>query len=185
MLVEEKTIPSLLRQRKQEPDPAPGNPWPENSVVVILGPFKDSIFDYGKMQGWQDVVVLEGRPHLKAARVSCQELLKRNIIPTVMADNMAGYLFSKKFVREIWLAYQWTDTEGVLCDTGSLILAVLGKRHQIPVNCFPGIERKEFLAEGKDLLSINGQRIGMKKVNAYVPLAEWVAKKYLSQIFKD
>src|SRR3989338_6892437 len=109
----------------------------EKSVVLVQGVVKGSLFDLLKKRKTTDIVVLEGRPNLEAARQSTKDLAKRKLIPTLIADNMAGVLFYKNLVKEVWLSYQLTDENGALCDIGGLILAVLGKRHNIPVYIYP------------------------------------------------
>ena len=105
----------------------------KKSVIVLQGVFKDTMFDLLKKRKIKNVFVLEGRPGLEAAKQSCKELLKRNIKPTLITDNMAGFLFYKKLVKEVWLSYQAKDKKGALCQIGGLILGVLGRKHNIPV----------------------------------------------------
>src|SRR3990167_6147313 len=78
----------------------------KNSVVLLQGVFKTSVFDLLKQKKVEEVFVLEGRPGLESARQSCRELLKRKIRPTLVTDNMAGFLFYKNLVKEVWLSCQ-------------------------------------------------------------------------------
>ena len=131
-----------------------------------------------------DVVVLEGRPGLEASRFSCEQLLKRKISPTLISDNMAGSLFYNDLVKEVWLSCQISDKTGALCDVGALVLAVLGKYHKVPVLLVPGVKRNKFIGKPKDLLTFQKKRIAPSGIKAYVPLAEWVPKKYITRILK-
>ena len=71
------------------------------------------------------------------------------------------------------------DDTGALCDMGALILAVLAKRHKIPLRLLPAEHRKRFLGDPKSILSFEGQLIAPKGTHGYVPLVEWVSAKYL------
>ena len=44
--------------------------------------------------------VCEGRPSLEAGRKTSGILLKKGITPTVISDNMAGFLFFKGLVKK-------------------------------------------------------------------------------------
>ena len=85
--------------------------------------------------------VCEGRPSLEAGRKTSGVLLKNGIIPTVISDNMAGFLFFKGLVKKVIIACQYADNTGALCDTGALILAVLARKHKIPVKLLAAEQR--------------------------------------------
>lgn len=156
-----------------------------NEVVLIHGVFRADFFDRLK-KNVKNVVVLEGRPSLKASKDACAQLQKIGLTATVVADNMAGYLFSKGLVSQVWLASQTVDKNGAVCPIGSLILAVLAKKHQVAVFAFPSGEKSKPLGKPGDLQKFNGQNIVSGKVKAFVPLIEWVDAKYLSgDTFKE
>ena len=125
--------------------------------------------------------VLEGRPDLISSKMTIKALLKKKITPTVIADNMAGFLFYNDFVKEVRLAYQHKDDSGSLCDIGALILGVLGKTHQVPVNLFAGQMRRHFLAPQEDLLKFNGKTVAAPGTRVYGPLVEWLANEYITK----
>ena len=149
-------------------------------VVLIQGVFRKDFFGALRQCG-KDVVVLEGRPSLEAAHDSCAHLQKLNIVPTVMADNMAGYLFSKGFVKEIWLAAQANDKMGAMCEIGALILAVLAKKHRVPVFTFPAGKKNKPFGKPADLQKFSGHSVLTGKVKAFVPLNECVPAKYIKK----
>ena len=117
----------------------------KNSVILLQGVFKTSIFDLLKKRRDKEIFILEGRPGLEAAKHSCRELLKRQIKPTLIADNMAGFLFYKNLVKEAWLSYHTSDENGALCQIGGLILGVLGRKHKVPVFTYPNNQKLQFL----------------------------------------
>ncbi|HLF17988.1 MAG TPA: hypothetical protein VI749_03725 [Candidatus Omnitrophota bacterium] len=152
--------------------------------IVLQGIFDEKAFDRLKKQGVKEAFVLEGRPSLKAAEDSSQELLKRGIKPVLISDNMAGFLFAKDMVKEVWLSYQIADEKGAVCRIGSLILGVLAKRHKIPVNIFKSSEKTKFMGKPDDLFYFRGQRVAPSGIKAYVPLVEWVPQKYISKRYE-
>jgi len=156
----------------------------KNNVVLLQGVFEPSIFDLLKKRKIKEVFILEGRPGLEAAKHSCRELLKRKIKPTLIADNMAGFLFYKGMVKEAWLSYQSTDKEGALCQIGGLILGVLGQKHKVPVYIYPNDQKLKFLGRQRDISYFNGIKVAPRGVQGYVPLAEWVPKKYIRKTYE-
>ncbi|MCB9771271.1 MAG: hypothetical protein H6754_01780 [Candidatus Omnitrophica bacterium] len=155
------------------------------NVTLIYGAFKEDFFTALKKCQVKDIVVLEGRPTLESSRHAVLNLKKIGIIPTIIADNMAGYLFSKGLVKETWLASQAEDKAGAMCEIGALILAVLAKNHQIPVFTYAAEKKRKPLGKPADLQKFNGQSVVTGKIKAFVPLIEWVPAKYLRSLRKN
>jgi methylthioribose-1-phosphate isomerase len=153
------------------------------SITLVQGVFAVSFFDLLKKRKAGDVFVTEGRPSLEAARVSCRELLKRKITPTLIADNMAGFLFYRGWVREVWLSTQVVDRHGAICDIGALILSVLSRKHKVPVYLFPAGRKTRFIGNPKTLVYFQGVRIAPAGVKGYAPLVEWVPDKYITKVY--
>ena len=156
----------------------------KKNIVLLQGVFNASIFDLLKKRKIKEVFILEGRPSLEAAKQSSRELLKRKIKATLIADNMAGFLFYKKLVKEVWLSYQTADKKGALCHIGGLILGVLGRKHKVPVNIFPNKAKLQLLGRAKDIAYFNGVKVAPSGIKGYVPLAEWVPSKYITKIYE-
>lgn len=154
----------------------------KKTAVLVCGLPRASLLTRFKERKAEEIVVLEGRPDLSSSRRLCRKLLKMRITPTVMSDNMAGFLFYKKMVREVWLAYQDVDSEGMICSIGALVLAVLGKRHRVPVFGYPAGESRACMAAPRDIRSFQGTRVAPRGTVAYGPLLEWVPKKYVRKI---
>ena len=153
------------------------------SAIVLQGVFDASIFDALKRRKIKEAFVLEGRPGLEAAKQSSRELLKRKIRPTLIADNMAGFLFYKNLVREVWVSCQYADRKGALCQIGGLILGVLGKKHNVPVYAYPNGSKVKLLGSSRELAFFNGVKVAPRGVPGYVPLAEWVPSKYITKVY--
>jgi len=155
----------------------------KNSAILLQGVFEPSIFDLFKRRKIKRAFVLEGRPGLEAARQSCRELLRRKIKPTLISDNMAGFLFYKKMVKEAWLACQSEDKDGALCQIGGLILGVLGRKHKVPVYTYPSGQVLQLLGRPKDVFYFNGMKVAPAGIHGYVPLVEWVPEKYIDKTY--
>ena len=153
--------------------------YKKNSIILIHGVFAADFFKTFKPVAGTKVFVMEGRPSLSAGKTSCTALAKKGIVPTVICDNMAGFLFFKGLVKEVVLACQFADKTGALCDMGALILAVLAKRHHVKIKLSSAQHKAHFLGNPEDILSFEGKRIAPKGAAGYVPLVEWVSAKYL------
>ena len=154
------------------------------SIYLLQGVLNAEALKKVKFSKAAHAFVCEGRPGLEAGRKTSGILLKRGLIPTMISDNMAGFLFFKGLVKEVLIACQYADDTGALCDTGALILAVLAKKHKVPLKLLVAEQRTRFLGDPKSILSFEGQRIAPKGTHGYVPLVEWVPAKYLEKIEK-
>lgn len=155
-----------------------------DSAVLLHGVFPKTFFAKLSKQSPARIFVLEGRPHLQAANTSTFELNKRGITPILISDNMAGLLFYKGILKEVWVAYHHADKTGVVCCVGALILAILAKTHQVPFFCYPSGKKNKNIGQPKDILSFKNIRIAPKGTKAYVPLSEWVSRSLIKEVFK-
>ena len=153
--------------------------YKEQTIYLFQGVLSAESLKKLKLSSRAHAFVCEGRPSLEAGRKTSGILLKKRIIPTVISDNMAGFLFFKGLVKQVFIACQYADKKGALCDMGALILAVLAKKHKVPIKLLLAKHRTRFLGDPKDILSFEGQRIAPKGTHGYVPLVEWVPAKYL------
>ena len=147
------------------------------SIYLFHGVFSAEALKKIKIAKGDHAFVCEGRPSLEAGRKTSAMLLKIGITPTMISDNMAGFLFFKGLAKEVVIACQYADNKGALCDMGALILAVLAKKHKIPLKLLVAEHRHRFLGDPKSILSFEGQRIAPKDAHGYVPLVEWVPAK--------
>ena len=152
--------------------------------IILQGVFDAKTIDGLKKKGIKEAFILEGRPSLQAAQVTSQQLNKRKIAPVLISDNMAGFLFAKDMVKEVWMSYQMADDKGAVCRIGGLILAVLGKRHKVPVYACRSSDRIKFMGKPSDLFYFNNTRVAPKGIRAYVPLVEWVPQKYIKKRYE-
>ena len=152
-------------------------------ITIMHGVFQALFLDACARGARKHIYVLEGRPSLDAARKTCSALIKRGATPTLISDNMAGFLFYHDAVREVVVAYQHADAHGALCDIGGLIVSILARRHHVPVSVAPSGRRLPFIGRQKDMLSFRRTRIASRGIRAYVPLVEWVPKKYITKVY--
>ncbi|HJS38512.1 MAG TPA: S-methyl-5-thioribose-1-phosphate isomerase [Burkholderiales bacterium] len=79
------------------------------------------------------VIACETRPYLQGARLTAWECMQEGIPCTLIADNMAGHLMSRK---EVDLVIVGADRIAANGDTankiGTYTLAVLARRHRLP-----------------------------------------------------
>lgn len=149
------------------------------SIILMQGVIKPDVLRKVKLGSGTSAFICEGRPSLEAAKLNSAALIAQKVIPTVISDNMPGFLFFKGLVKEVHIACQYADKTGALCDTGALICAVLAKKHKVPVKLVEGKLKTRFLGNPKDILSFEGVQVAPKGTHAYVPLVEWVPNKYL------
>jgi methylthioribose-1-phosphate isomerase len=126
--------------------------------------------------------ILEGRPNLENSKYLIDALIKLKIKPTVIADNMAGFLFYQNWVKEVSIGYFEKTEESVLLPVGGLILAVLAKKHNVPVNVHPSNQLMKLMGKSEDMLKFNGTRVVKAGTKSFVPLVEWVDNKYISRV---
>jgi methylthioribose-1-phosphate isomerase len=151
------------------------------SIILFQGVLSAESLKKFKLMHGEHAFVCEGRPSLEAGRKASGILLKKRITPTVISDNMAGFLFFKGLVKQVIISCQYADKKGALCDMGALILAVLAKEHKIPLQLLVAEHRTRFLGDPKAILSFEGKRIAPKGTHGYVPLVEWVPAKYFKK----
>jgi methylthioribose-1-phosphate isomerase len=151
------------------------------SVILFHGVLSAESLKKIKIAKNDHAFICEGRPSLEAGRKTSAILLKKGITPTLISDNMAGFLFFKVLVKEVIIACQYADNKGALCDMGALILAVLARKHKIPLKLLAAEQRHRFLGDPKSILSFENHPMAPKGTHGYVPLVEWVPAKYLKK----
>ena len=156
----------------------------KRTYVLLHGVPESSLLDKLKARKLTACVIPEGRPDLQAAQSNSREMLKREMTPLLIADNMAGFMFYRDMIKEVWLAYQVGDDHGALCDIGALICAVLGKKHRVPVYGYPSAQKRRFIGKPKEIFSFCQKRIAPRGIKGYVPLLEWVPGTYIKRIYE-
>lgn len=139
--------------------------------VLVHGQMPASFFNELIKTKTAEFYILEGRPSLSSVKASAKQLQKLGIVPTVLADNMAGYLFYQNLLKEVWLACR-PGKKSVVCDPGAIILQTLAKRHQIPVYGYRSQEFKKDAAAQADLSRFNGQKVVASCFKSYVPVKD-------------
>lgn len=144
---------------------------------TALGVFR-SAFNKGKKFM---VYACETRPFLQGARLTAWELMRDNIPVTLITDNMAGFLMSKKMVNKVFVGADRVARNGDTANKiGTYTLAILAKAHNIPFyvvaplstfdkDCKNGeaivIEERD----SKEVTEIFGLRIAPIGVNVFNP----------------
>lgn len=151
--------------------------------ILLHGTFENSFLRLLEERKMKEVFVMEARPNLDGAKKLCPQLLKMKITPILIADNMAGFLFFKGYLKEIWISFQESTEENLVCPAGSLILSILAKKHGVAVKAFPSEKKMKAEGSSKSIFSFNGKQVAAKGVKGFVPLVENVSKKYVSEIY--
>jgi methylthioribose-1-phosphate isomerase len=151
--------------------------------ILLHGAFENSFLKLLKERKVKEVFVLEARPNIVGAKKLCPQLIKNKITPVLIADNMAGFLFFKGYLKETWISYQDNTEESLACPIGSLILGILAKKHGVAVKAFPMSKKGKAQGSTKSIFCFNGKQIAAKGIKGFVPLVENVAKKYISEIY--
>ncbi|MBF0479094.1 MAG: hypothetical protein HQL26_06390 [Candidatus Omnitrophica bacterium] len=155
-------------------------------VVLVHGFFNDNFFDHLKKEN-VEVFVLEGRPDLVSGQHACRKLLQREMTPTVIADNMAGFLFKHDCVKAVWISGHEKEHDTFKALTGSLILAVLAKTHNVPFHVFEGEHPLSQKHDAGALLKFCGIQVAEKETKTLVPEYDLICLDYVtkSQSHKD
>ena len=154
----------------------------KKSIVLLQGNPREKLLGLLKKRGTREIFVLEGRPELNNQRF--KKILKNKITRILISDNMAGFLFYKNLIKEIWIGYHTVMKDGALCNIGASILGVLGKKHKVSVNLFPSNGAKPKVSTAPErIFYFEGKRIAPKGIKGYVPLVEWLPKKYITKVF--
>lgn len=152
----------------------------KKSAVLIHGIFDQTFFKNIKEQNIKSVFVMEARPDFKIAQAAIDGLKREGIKATLISDNMAGFLFKRDYLQSVHVSYSESEDDSVLCPIGALILAVLGKAHKVPVKAHQSSQKIKTMGTSDDITFFNNTRVAPPDVEAYVPLADWVSKKYIS-----
>ncbi|HPB69141.1 MAG TPA: hypothetical protein PLT76_06430 [Candidatus Omnitrophota bacterium] len=152
--------------------------------VFLHGVPQPELWDKFKAGKFKACVIPEGRPDLQSADKNSRAILKKKMSPVLIADNMAGFMISRNMIKEIWLAYQVGDAHGALCDIGALIYAILGKKHGVPVFCYPAAKKRRFIGKPREIFYFCEKRIAPRGIQGYVPLLEWVPGAYIQRVYE-
>lgn len=155
----------------------------ETPKILLRGTPQKSFFDTLASKNIKELFILEGRGTVRKTSAFCKEILKHHITPTFITDNMAGFLFFKNLVKEVWVTYQDVKEENLVSEAGALMLGILSRKHHVP---FFAVRSKYVLpAKGrpKDILEFFGRTIAPKGTKTFVPLLEALPKSYAKGIY--
>ncbi|MBF0483660.1 MAG: hypothetical protein HQL25_03030 [Candidatus Omnitrophica bacterium] len=140
----------------------------QKRVVLLHGFFGKNFFDHFKKDA-VEVFVLEGRPDLTSCQHTCRKLLHHGITPTVIADNMAGFLFGHGCVKEVWVSGHGKVNDQLKTLVGGTILQILAKEHNVPFYIFEGEKPLAVNVDKSILLKFNNIQIAQSKTKTFVP----------------
>lgn len=112
------------------------------------------------------VLIPEMRPYLYGGKIVANGLLKEDIIPTLITDNMMGFFFYKGLVKRVYLFYKKEESNGLLAYPGATLVALLSHHHKVKLNVFKGKEGVPEVPLDRDSSTLLGKRILPEGVEA-------------------
>lgn len=143
------------------------------------------------------VYIDETRPRLQGARLTAFEMLRERIPATLISDNMAGQLMSKKAIDAVIVGADRIAANGDSANKiGTYSLAVLAGYHGIPFyiaapssTIDAGIKSgKSIVIEErsrKEILEINGRLIAPKNIEVYNPSFDVTPHELITAIITE
>ncbi len=144
--------------------------------ILIHGLPKDDF--YRTLSKKNSYIVTESRPDLTGAKVAAKKLADKKLNVTLICDNMAAFCMAQNKISKIYLFYEKKDKNNLLCKVGSLGLAILGKRHKVPVYAYEGKALRK-RATKKEMIYLMGKLIAPKNVSVYKELTDEVPVKFI------
>ena len=134
----------------------------------------------------------ETRPLLQGARLTAYELMRDDIPVTLITDDMAGYVMSKRMVNMVIVGADRIVRDAVINKIGTYTVAVLAREHNIPFyvaapkSTFDMSKvSSEVVIEERDpeeVTRINSKRIAPVDVNVFNPAFDITPIDYVTAI---
>jgi methylthioribose-1-phosphate isomerase len=134
----------------------------------------------------------ETRPLLQGARLTAYELMRDDIPVTLITDDMAGYVMSKRMVNMVIVGADRIVRDAVINKIGTYTVAVLAREHNIPFyvaapkSTFDMSQvSAEVVIEERDpeeVTRINSKRIAPADVNVFNPAFDITPIDYVTAI---
>lgn len=143
------------------------------------------------------VYVDETRPRQQGARLTVWELLRDGIIPTLITDNMAGYLMAQGKVDAVVVGADRIASNGDAANKiGTYSVAVLAQAHGIPFyvaaplssidpHINSGVEIPIEERDYDEVLLIHGQQIAAEGVNVLNPAFDVTPARLITGIITE
>ena len=138
------------------------------------------------------VIADETRPLLQGARLTAYELKRDGIPVTLITDNMAGYIMSKRLINKVIVGSDRIVQDGVVNKIGTYSVAVLAHEHGIPFYVAAPKSTFDLAHKSSDVIIeerkpeevtyIGSQQIAPDGVNVMNPAFDITPLKYVSAI---
>ncbi len=134
----------------------------------------------------------ETRPRLQGGKLTAWEMVEEGIPVTVLSDNMAGYVMSKKMVDMVVVGADRIASNGDTANKiGTYGVAILAKEHNIPfyiaapfstidMNIKSGTEIPIEERDHEEVTHMNGMRILAKGIKVFNPGFDVTPAKYIT-----
>ncbi len=160
---------------------------------TALGVIRSAVLKGKKVKVYAD----ETRPVLQGARLTTWELMMDNIDVTLITDNMAGYLMSKREIDLVIVGADRIAANGDVANKiGTYSLAVLANHHGIPFYVAAPVSTIDInIPSGKDIpieernpkevVEIAGVRIAPEGVKVFNPAFDITPAELVSAIITE
>ncbi len=112
------------------------------------------------------VLIPEIRPYLYGSKILAARLLKEDITPTIITDNMMGLFFYKGLVKKVYLFFKKARPDGLLAYPGATLVAILSRYHNVEIGILQGKEEVSEVLLDKDSSTLLGNRILFEGIEA-------------------
>ncbi len=160
---------------------------------TALGVIRSAVLKGKKVKVYAD----ETRPVLQGARLTTWELMMDNIDVTLITDNMAGYLMSKREIDLVIVGADRIAANGDVANKiGTYSLAVLANHHGIPFYVAAPVSTIDIsISSGKDIpieernpkevVEIAGVRVAPEGVKVFNPAFDITPAELVSAIITE
>ena len=138
------------------------------------------------------VIADETRPLLQGARLTAYELMRDGIPVTLITDNMAAYVMSRKLVNLVVVGADRIVQDAVFNKIGTYGVAILAKEHEIPFYVAAPKSTFDLSHKAADVVieerkpeevtQIAGTQIAPNEVEVFNPAFDATPLKYVSGI---
>ncbi len=132
---------------------------------------------YQPERGWR-IIVAEGRPRERETAAVLKRLLALGYQAALISDNMMAYCIKEKRVETVFIFSWKTEGEFAVCQSGSLLAAVLA--HEMNIPCYLGAGNPPLKGQ-EDGHRFVGKDILPPGVKSFIPLQEKVPLHYVSE----
>lgn len=153
---------------------------------------------YAKSQGKKlKIYADETRPKLQGARLTCWELQREGLNPTLICDSVAATLMKKKKIGKVLVGADRIALNGDIANKiGTYHLAVLAHQHKIPFYVAAPVSTIDFNINSgsqipieernkNEVVNFGSRRVAPRGIKVYNPVFDVTPAKFVSAIITE